>query len=42
MIAYFQVPEMRNRSYREIDILFRRRVSARKWTKTDIDVNDDE
>jgi len=40
--AYFFLPEYKGRSYREIDILFKRRVPARKWTKTEIDVNDDE
>ena len=33
---------MKNRSYREIDILFRRRVKAPKWKKTVVDINDDE
>lgn len=42
VIAWWGLPEMKNRSYREIDILFKRRVPARQWTKTDIDVNDDE
>ncbi|KAI5199437.1 putative maltose permease MAL31 [Aureobasidium subglaciale] len=40
--AYFSVPEMKGRSYREIDILFKRKVSSRHWAKTEIDVNDDE
>lgn len=40
--AYFYLPEMKGLSYREIDILFKRRVPARQWTKTTIDVNDDE
>lgn len=34
--AYFQLPEMKNRSYREIDILFKRRVPARQWRKTEV------
>lgn len=42
VIAYWGLPEMKNRSYREIDILFRRRVPARKWKETVVDVNDDE
>lgn len=42
IVAYFQLPEMKGRSYREIDIMFRRRISARKWKKTDISVDDDE
>jgi len=40
--AYFYLPEMKGRSYREIDILFKRRVPARKWKKTVVDVQDDE
>lgn len=42
VVAYFFLPEMKNRSYREIDILFKRKIPARKWTKTVIDVDDDE
>ena len=42
IVAYFQLPEFKGRSYRELDILFKRRVSARKFHKTDVDVNDDE
>jgi SP family general alpha glucoside:H+ symporter-like MFS transporter len=33
---------MKNRSYREIDILFKRKVPARKWKKTVVDIRDDE
>ena len=40
--AYFFLPEMKGRSYREIDILFKRRVPARKWKDTVVDVEDDE
>ena len=40
--AFIYLPEMKGRSYREIDILFNRRVPARKWKKTVIDVQDDE
>ncbi|PSN69747.1 alpha glucoside transporter [Corynespora cassiicola Philippines] len=42
VVAYFYLPEMKGRSYREIDILFKRKVPARQWKKTVIDVNDDE
>ncbi|KAH7371712.1 alpha glucoside transporter [Pyrenochaeta sp. MPI-SDFR-AT-0127] len=42
ILAYFYLPEMKNRSYREIDILFKRKVPARQWTKTVVDVEDDE
>jgi len=42
VVAYFFLPEMKNRSYREIDILFTRKVPARQWTKTVVDVQDDE
>lgn len=41
-MAWYWLPEMKGRSYREIDILFNRRVQARKWSKTTIDINDDE
>jgi SP family general alpha glucoside:H+ symporter-like MFS transporter len=41
-LAFFYLPEMKDRSYREIDILFKRKVPARKWTKTVVDINDDE
>ncbi|KAI8632201.1 alpha-glucosides permease MPH2/3 [Xylariaceae sp. FL1651] len=42
VVAYFYLPEMKHRSYREIDILFKRRVPARKWKETTVDVQDDE
>ena len=42
VLAWIWLPEMKGRSYREIDILFKRRVQARKWKKTVVDVNDDE
>ncbi|WWD03578.1 hypothetical protein V865_001632 [Kwoniella europaea PYCC6329] len=40
--AYFCLPEMKGRSYREIDILFRRRVSARKFASTEIGPEEDD
>jgi SP family general alpha glucoside:H+ symporter-like MFS transporter len=40
-MAYFYLPEMKGLSYREIDILFNRKVPARQWSKTVIDVQDD-
>ncbi|EHA49515.1 hypothetical protein MCOR27_001786 [Pyricularia oryzae] len=40
--AYVWLPEMKHRSYREIDILFNRHVPARKWKNTTIDIHDDE
>jgi SP family general alpha glucoside:H+ symporter-like MFS transporter len=42
VVAYFYLPEMKGRSYREIDILFKRKVPARQWKKTVLDLNDDE
>ncbi|KAK7424445.1 hypothetical protein QQX98_000410 [Neonectria punicea] len=42
VMAYFFLPEMKGRSYREIDILFKRRVPARQWKKTVVGVQDDE
>lgn len=39
--AYYGLPEMKGRSYRELDILFHRKVSARNFSKTKVDVNED-
>jgi SP family general alpha glucoside:H+ symporter-like MFS transporter len=41
-MSWYWVPEMKHRSFREIDILFQRHVPARKWEKTVVDINDDE
>jgi SP family general alpha glucoside:H+ symporter-like MFS transporter len=41
-MAWLWVPEMKDRSFREIDILFKRHVPARKWKQTVVDLNDDE
>ena len=41
-LAWIFIPEMKHRSYREIDILFKRHVPARKWKKMEVDINDDE
>lgn len=41
VMAWIWIPEMKHRSYREIDILFNRRVQARKWKKTVVDIHDD-
>lgn len=41
IVSYFTLPEMKNRSYRELDILFHRRVSARKFTSTVINIEDE-
>jgi SP family general alpha glucoside:H+ symporter-like MFS transporter len=41
IMSWLWIPEMKERSFREIDILFNRRVQARKWTKTIVDINDD-
>jgi SP family general alpha glucoside:H+ symporter-like MFS transporter len=42
VLAYFFLPELRRRSYREADILFHRKVPARKFASTVIDVQDNE
>jgi SP family general alpha glucoside:H+ symporter-like MFS transporter len=34
--TYFRLPEPRGRTYGELDILFERRVAARKFAKTDV------
>lgn len=40
--AYFCLPEMKGRSYREIDIMFQRRIPARQFEKTEIRGDEDE
>ena len=40
--AYFFLPELKGRSYREVDILFNRRIQARKFKSTVIDIKDNE
>ncbi|OKL56087.1 hypothetical protein UA08_08784 [Talaromyces atroroseus] len=40
--AFFFLPELKGRSYRESDILFNRRTPARKFKSTIIDVKDNE
>ena len=42
VMAYFFLPELKHRSYRESDILFNRKISARKFKTTVIDVQDNE
>ena len=42
VLAYFFLPEMKGRSYREIDIMFKRKIPARKWKGTEIDAHADE
>ncbi|KAK1970707.1 hypothetical protein LY78DRAFT_652721 [Colletotrichum sublineola] len=42
VMAYFFLPELKHRSYREADILFNRKVSARKFKTTVIKVTDNE
>ncbi|APA07447.1 hypothetical protein sscle_02g022170 [Sclerotinia sclerotiorum 1980 UF-70] len=42
VMAYFFLPELKHRSYRETDILFNRKISARKFKSTVIDVAENE
>ncbi|KAL2817195.1 general substrate transporter [Aspergillus granulosus] len=42
VLAYFFLPELKHRSYREADILFNRKVSARKFKTTVIGVEENE
>jgi MFS transporter, SP family, general alpha glucoside:H+ symporter len=42
IIAYFCLPELKGRSYRESDILFNRRIPARKFKTTEVDLKDNE
>ncbi|GIJ88745.1 hypothetical protein Asppvi_007672 [Aspergillus pseudoviridinutans] len=39
--TYFRVPEPRGRSFAELDLLFERKVSARKFSSTQVDVFDE-
>lgn len=39
--AYFRIPEPRGRSFAELDMLFERGVSARKFAETSVDVFDE-
>lgn len=36
--AYFRLPETKDRTYEELDMLFERRVSARKFAKEQVDI----
>ncbi|KAI2785768.1 hypothetical protein POX_h09527 [Penicillium oxalicum] len=40
VMAYFFLPELKDRSYRELDILFNRKTPARKFKDTVIDVRE--
>lgn len=42
VMAYFFLPELKNRSYRETDILFNRKIPARKFKSTVIGVEENE
>lgn len=35
--SYFRLPEVKGRTYEELDILFANKVSARNFSKTDVD-----
>lgn len=39
--TYFRLPECKGRSYRELDILFERRVPARKFKQTVVGEEED-
>jgi SP family general alpha glucoside:H+ symporter-like MFS transporter len=36
--VYFRLPEPRGRSYAELDVLFEKKIPARKFEKTEVDV----
>ncbi|KAF1980283.1 general substrate transporter [Bimuria novae-zelandiae CBS 107.79] len=42
VLAFFFLPELKDRSYREVDIMFNRKLPARKFKSTLIDVRDNE
>lgn len=37
LFMFFMLPETRNRSFAELDVLFENKVSARKFHKTNVD-----
>lgn len=41
IISYFTLPEMKDRSYRELDVLFHRRVPSRKFSSTIVEAGDE-
>lgn len=36
--TYFRLPEPRGRTFAELDVLFEKRISARKFATTEVDV----
>jgi SP family general alpha glucoside:H+ symporter-like MFS transporter len=40
--AFFRLPETWNRTYEELDILFARKVSARKFANTEVNLFEDQ
>lgn len=38
MYTYFNLPEPKGRTFAQMDVLFERRISARKFHKTEVDV----
>jgi SP family general alpha glucoside:H+ symporter-like MFS transporter len=42
VMAFFFLPELKHRSYREADILFNRKIAARQFKSTIIDVHENE
>ncbi|KAI3394273.1 hypothetical protein diail_2976 [Diaporthe ilicicola] len=39
--AYFRLPEVKDRTYEELDVLFARKISARKFKSTEVHVYED-
>jgi SP family general alpha glucoside:H+ symporter-like MFS transporter len=42
VIAWFTLPELKGRSYREVDIMFHRKIPARMFKTTVIDLRENE
>lgn len=38
MYTFFRLPEPNGRSFAELDVLFEKRISARKFASTEVDV----
>jgi SP family general alpha glucoside:H+ symporter-like MFS transporter len=36
--TFFRIPEPRGRTFAELDVLFERRINARKFAQTEVDV----
>lgn len=40
--AFFRLPETKDRTFEQLDVLFAKKISARKFAKTDVNAFDQE